>query len=98
MCQSCGMVAARAKHGTPAKRARSSAGEHLPDTEGVTGSIPVAPTIRFEINRYAARAKLTYARWALPNVARGRRLSPDHVLPVPALYKLALMALFVEIG
>ena len=25
-------------------RARSSAGEHFPDTEGVTGSNPVAPT------------------------------------------------------
>jgi hypothetical protein len=34
----------RAKHGVPVKWARSSAGEHLPDTEGVTGSIPVAPT------------------------------------------------------
>jgi hypothetical protein len=28
-------------------RARSSAGEHLVDIEGVTGSIPVAPTIVF---------------------------------------------------
>src|ERR1019366_1507982 len=27
-------------------RARSSAGEHLVDIEGVTGSIPVAPTIQ----------------------------------------------------
>ena len=27
-----------------AKRARSSAGEHFLDMEGVTGSIPVAPT------------------------------------------------------
>ncbi len=29
----------------PVRRARSSAGEHLLDMEGVTGSIPVAPTI-----------------------------------------------------
>ena len=29
-----------------AKRARSSAGEHFLDMEGVTGSIPVAPTIQ----------------------------------------------------
>ena len=28
-----------------AERARSSAGEHFLDMEGVTGSIPVAPTI-----------------------------------------------------
>ena len=34
----------------PDKRARSSAGEHLPDTEGVTGSIPVAPTIQIPAN------------------------------------------------
>ena len=27
-------------------RARSSAGEHLVDIEGVTGSIPVVPTIK----------------------------------------------------
>ena len=30
--------------GRPVRRARSSAGEHLLDMEGVTGSIPVAPT------------------------------------------------------
>ena len=31
---------------TRGKRARSSAGEHYVDIVGVTGSIPVAPTIR----------------------------------------------------
>jgi hypothetical protein len=31
---------------SPGFRARSSAGEHLVDIEGVTGSIPVAPTIQ----------------------------------------------------
>src|SRR4051812_4478154 len=33
------------RHVLKVSRARSSAGEHLVDIEGVTGSIPVAPTI-----------------------------------------------------
>jgi hypothetical protein len=33
--------------GHPISRARSSAGEHYLDMVGVTGSIPVAPTISF---------------------------------------------------
>jgi hypothetical protein len=32
-------------------RARSSAGEHYVDIVGVTGSIPVAPTIVFHLKR-----------------------------------------------
>jgi hypothetical protein len=34
------------RHPSGSLRARSSAGEHLVDIEGVTGSIPVAPTIQ----------------------------------------------------
>ena len=43
--QSCTSLAVRAKHPSRKYRARSSAGEHYLDTVGVTGSIPVAPTI-----------------------------------------------------
>ncbi len=42
-------VGSRDAVGTPAAsppRARSSAGEHFLHTEGVTGSIPVAPTMK----------------------------------------------------
>jgi hypothetical protein len=44
---SCRGLGPRAKQPLLVNRARSSAGEHLPDTEGVTGSIPVAPTSPF---------------------------------------------------
>ena len=44
---SCRAGAMRVKDRLDEARARSSAGEHLPDTEGVTGSIPVAPTTFF---------------------------------------------------
>ena len=36
----------RFRRSTMSHRARSSAGEHLVDIEGVTGSIPVVPTIK----------------------------------------------------
>jgi hypothetical protein len=56
---SCRALGPRAKQPLLVKRARSSAGEHLPDTEGVTGSIPVAPTSPF--NEPASRLALIVA-------------------------------------
>jgi hypothetical protein len=56
---SCRALSPRAKQPLLVNRARSSAGEHLPDTEGVTGSIPVAPTS--PSNEPAARLALTAA-------------------------------------
>src|SRR5215472_11300712 len=41
----------------PWPRARSSAGEHYVDIVGVTGSIPVAPTIVFEALKKSARRR-----------------------------------------
>ena len=40
--------AREAKHPAPDGWAISSAGEHFVDIEGVTGSIPVSPTINFK--------------------------------------------------
>ena len=49
----------------PPGRVRSSAEEHYLDMVGVTGSIPVAPTIRTTENR------LFLVRFALAALARG---------------------------
>jgi hypothetical protein len=44
----------------PPERARSSAGEHSLHTGGVTGSIPVAPTIKRLQNRYFSYCPLPF--------------------------------------
>ncbi len=51
-------------------RARSSAGEHYLDMVGVTGSIPVAPTIRF---KDLAEISVDYERVETLNLAAGVR-------------------------
>ena len=44
----------------PPERARSSAGEHSLHTGGVTGSIPVAPTIKAPVNRHFLQCLLPF--------------------------------------
>jgi hypothetical protein len=57
-------------------RARSSAEEHYVDIVGVTGSIPVAPTIQFiEFKMFSAQALPTGRRSALSGKHRGSRSS-----------------------
>jgi hypothetical protein len=55
------------------KRARSSAGEHYVDIVGVTGSIPVAPTIPFNDLGYE------HCQCRPPNRAE-RRKNVRHIL------------------